>query len=345
MPKVLKRKRKNQIAVLEHNKPTEILFRENEDTVYTYSDGTVISPKCINCIPQFCRKIMKQEIECTSFKEMSHDMTLDVCPVDAISAGEKSVVIDEAKCIGCGLCVARCPVGALSIKNNKAHHNSKNVLEAKWMDNTSDGVIKQRDYIVSLSKIAKGGAIRIESNDSIKKLYDKIKRLNQEQQNILARNMLIMLGNRATLSRHGNVYLRMDGYYESNECCGVVEVETGFDMLDVSRAILDDIATLSARYNIKKDDNRPLAICLSLPNKRTDYWQVVQDINEVTDIRISTVTFGGLLVLLWNHKRVRNFSDFYIDIDDSSIRDSVETLLGRRIHISDGYLGVLENAK
>ena len=40
-----------------------------------------------------------------------------------------------------------------------------------------------------------------------------------------------------------------------------------------------------------------------------------------------------------------NGKTFYIDIDDSSIRDSVETLLGRRIHISDGYLGVLENAK
>ena len=42
-----------------------------------------------------------------------------VCPTDAMALGEDGVpVIDEALCVGCGLCVARCPVGAISLDSD-----------------------------------------------------------------------------------------------------------------------------------------------------------------------------------------------------------------------------------
>lgn len=36
------------------------------------------------------------------------------CPVEAITEGENSYVIDEDACISCGNCAANCPVGAIA---------------------------------------------------------------------------------------------------------------------------------------------------------------------------------------------------------------------------------------
>lgn len=39
-----------------------------------------------------------------------------MCPVDAISEGDSTYVIDEELCIDCGACEPGCPVGAISEK-------------------------------------------------------------------------------------------------------------------------------------------------------------------------------------------------------------------------------------
>ncbi len=38
----------------------------------------------------------------------------EVCPVDAISAGDKKYSIDADTCVDCGACVGECPVNAIS---------------------------------------------------------------------------------------------------------------------------------------------------------------------------------------------------------------------------------------
>ena len=39
------------------------------------------------------------------------------CPVEALSFGEDSkVIIDQEKCVGCGICKSRCEYGAIQIK-------------------------------------------------------------------------------------------------------------------------------------------------------------------------------------------------------------------------------------
>lgn len=344
MPKTLKTKDVFMITIPQMGAPKRIVYSENKKTVYSFANGNTAHPGCINCIPQFCRRIDMRDVNCKSFAGMSHDMNFNLCPVDAINGGVEAISINESKCIGCGLCVARCPVGAIYIKNGKAIL-SEGTIESKRRKATTDGIEAQRRYVLSLVDVRRDGEIILENNDVLKHLYEKIRRMNQEQQNILARNLMIALGNHATISRHGNVYLRMDGFYENRSCYGVMEIETGADMLDVSRALLDDIATLNARYKIPVNKNKPLAICLELPNKRTDYWQVVQDINKVTDIEISTVTFGALLILLWSRGCVRDFSGFYMDADNPSIRAEVERILGRNINVTAGYKGILEISK
>ena len=345
MPGTLKSKRKEKIALLNVDIPEYIAYSENKNTVFLYSDGSEKAASCINCDKQYCRRVDVEEIECEAFPNMSHHMNLDTCPTEAITSGENAVLIDKDRCIGCGICVARCPIGALHISEGKATHNSDATIPTITNKRSEESLARQQQYLTEIRDIKKKGAVRNESDSTIRKLQDEIEHLSQVNQNLLARNILISSGVSATVSRHGNVYLRMDGFYESDNTFGIMEIETGADMLDVSRAILDDIVTLNARYGIKKEENKPLAIVLSLPNRRTDYWQVVKDIKDITGIEISTITYVGLLLLLWNHIVIQDYSNYYIDIDNSSIREEMVRLLGRKINISEGYFGALENSK
>lgn len=184
-----------------------------------------------------------------------------------------------------------------------------------------------------------------ESDAVMKNIHKYVHFLHQDKQNIFVRNLFILLGNHVTIARKGNVYMRLDGFYQNESGYGVLEVETGSDTLDVARAILDDIAVLNSRHGISMKDNDPLAVCLYLPNKRTDYWQVVKDIKEVTGIKIRTLTIGALLLMLWNHVELQDFGSFYIDVENTSIRKELERIIGRKIQISIGTDGILESQK
>lgn len=299
---------------------------------------------CLNCMNPRCIELSSENIQCPSFDKIAYNTDMNVCPVRAIEVGENCIKIDEKSCIGCGLCAAACPVGAISIVSGKAKvYQSEAALIELPVNRSSEE--KQEVILLQFVDVARKGNIVIENDNMMKKLYKNISLMNQENQNLFVRNVMILLGTKMTISRKGNVYMRLDGYYENEVQHGVVEVETGSDMLDVSRAILDDIAVLNSRHGVSRNENLPLAICLSLPNRRTDYWQVIKDINCILGIKIQTVTIGALLVLLWNNKKIGKIEDMYIDVDDSSIRNSIEKRLGRKVSLAEGVNGVLENGK
>jgi len=295
MSQILKAKTiQENIKLLNFSSPSSINYdAENGNTIFS-SDGKKHCVGCLNCSNPVCMNLGSDDVDSPKFKNISQDMNRLVCPVNAIKLGTDSIKINPDKCIGCGLCVSRCPAGAIHLKTGKAYVIEGEKNQTITVPITAENQKKQAQQIQQLLKLKKSGSICIESDKRIEDICKKISKMSQEEQNILARNLLIVLGNKATLTRKGNVYTRMDGFIDTGKNFGVVEVETGADMLDVSRAILDDVAVVNVRYNIKKTDNHPLAIVLGLPNKRTDYWQVLKDINNVIGLRIGTITFGVL---------------------------------------------------
>lgn len=334
-----------EISIYKSGKLCSLTFNPEKETDILFQNGKRIKSGCINCINPKCMNLSDEDIQCAEFPDIAHDMSKYLCPVNAIKSGAEEIVIDEKKCIGCGLCVASCPVGAIYLKGGKAKvsHADKEELDILSVDTA--GIQKQQRFLDENDISDKVGIIQKESERIIGNICDEIKRMSQEEQNILARNLLIKLGNHATLARQGNVYMRMDGFYSNKKQSGVVEIETGADMLDVPRAILDDVAVANVRYGVDKNKDHPLVIVLSLPNKRTDYWQVLKDIRDIVEMPIRTITFGALLILLWNNKEVNDFEQFYIDVDNSSIRSAIVSLVGRTVDIGDGFYGVLENNK
>lgn len=305
---------------------------------------------CIGCVNPNCLKYSDFEIgNIERLPDFSYERSYDVCPVNAMSFDENdgTIRIDKSKCINCGLCADRCPLGAIYCDGDTkvSECDSANYV---LVESTTDNIESQKKQIEKLNELEREKKYRKENDVCLKKIYDQIQHFDGRSlvQNILIRNILISMGYNCAISRTGDVYTRMDGVYTNDNCFGVMEIEFGRDTLEASRGILDDVAVLESRFDIKKEDNTPLVICLSLPNKRQGYFQVVKDVQRVLNMRIQTITLGALLVLLWNGK-VADFStiSFYADFDDMSIRDDVEKILGRSVNVSNSYLGIFEPEK
>lgn len=334
---------RRETYICKNNLPDEINICAEKSNKNIVKNAYWIA-SCLNCMNPRCIEFNLDNLQCTSFDRFAYNTDMNVCPKRAIEVGENCIKIDENSCIGCGFCASACPIGAISIVSGKAKVNQDlHTLIELPVNNISKE--KQEKMLKGFTTVPKIGCFVLENDSMMKELYKNILLMNQEKQNLFVRNIMILLGNKMTISRKGNVYMRLDGYYENEVQHGVVEVETGSDMLDVSRAILDDIAVLNSRHAVPKNENSPLAICLSLPNKRTDYWQVIKDINCILGIKIQTVTIGALLVLMWNNQKIGKITDMYIDVDNSSIRHCIEKRLGRKVSLTEGVNGIFENGK
>lgn len=202
-----------------------------------------------------------------------------------------------------------------------------------------------------LDKIYWNHRFQKESDDIMEEIYEKISHYDGRSMvpNVLVRNLIIALNHECAISRTGDVYTRMDAVYSSKikpACNGVVEIEFGRDTLEASRGILDDIAVMHSRNNLDKKNNAALVVCLSFPNKRQGYFQVIKDINRVLGLKIQTISLGALLLLVWNGVSVNFLSrEFYADFDSLSIRGVTEFRLDRHIALREGKLGILEPEK
>ena len=306
---------------------------------------------CLGCTTPRCMLFSKDEVECDYIDGFPNDKSVDVCPVRAITWDNSTgaPIIDSRKCFNCGICVSRCPVGALYFSNR-----------GKLMVNTAkgDNVESKRpaasvqtvhvNQIEQLLKVPRGGVFLQASDQLFETIYEKLLRLRSNYHNFVGRNLLIALGCKCSMRRIGDVYTRMDAIYSSPAgSFGAVEIEFGRDTLDASRGILDDIAVLNTRYGVHKHENKALVICLQLPNARQGYWQVVRDVKNVERIKIGTITVGALMFLLWNGCMFEPENDrYYIDYDNMDLRRilCVQTDCDD-IPVSDKELGIMEPMK
>lgn len=313
-----------------------------------FSNGNTCSLGCIGCTNPKCMRFDSHEIMCQQVENFSNDQSLTVCPVDALSWNLETdtPIVNTNKCINCGVCIKRCPVGAIYfdgvVKVNQNHSEYERRHKA---DNTTAN--KQTQQIESLNNVKKAGIMIMESDALFESIYKKLMNIRSIYHNAIVRNLLISLGCKSAMRRVGDVYTRMDAIYSSaDDCFGAVEVEFGRDTLDASRGILDDIAVLYTRYGIEKNMNTPLVVCLQLPNARQGYWQVVKDIKTVEAININTITVGALMLLNWNGcLLIPDDVTYYLDYDNMDLRPIIEWQLDRKICISDKLMGIIEPMK
>jgi len=154
----------------------------------------------------------------------------------------------------------------------------------------------------------------------------------------LARNLLLAAGAGAAMRRKGDNSVRMDiALGPPWPAFGCAEAEFGDTaVLDAPRDLMDDIAVSVGRFGKNIETLVALVITDLLPNRRSEYWRIVQDIRAVLELRIGTVTVFALFLLVWQGKRLVDLPTdlFHVDVETENYRIAVlEPLLGRELKI------------
>lgn len=331
--------------------PERIEWNAGQSTVF-FSDGGQANGSCIHCPNMPCIEYAPTELLVEGFNDFPADLDQRVCPTAAITwnieDSAPSVNLDE--CISCGLCVARCPVGAIQF--NPGVGAIVNDTENAYFQLSHDRVTQEivDSIIARLANIPINGSFALENDELIEDVHNrilaKLKTAPKLPQH-LTRNLLIALGNSAAMRRQGDVNIRMEIVSSNTDSKGTAEVEFGAGVLDAPRNILDNVAVLHSRYNVPKEEISAFIVSLALPNQRTEYWQVIKDINSVLEIKIGSITVTALMLLLWARQSLLASQDamFYADSENRSIRASLEASLNRALNISLGHYGVAESSK
>lgn len=295
-------------------KVTDVHCAHGMRTVITLADGRVGVGTCLGCGYSPCME--KDDSELTLFGALDAfpgDPSHDVCPTRAIRwDGENStafVLADD--CIGCGLCISRCPYGAISLGDG---------LTARVEVTDPDGLVVKGPAEGEHPEVNRSGQIASLDAPAAANLPAAVGSLDDSRTTLWIRNLLNGVGLNARTRRRGDTNMRIDAVgFSRSERPFVAEIETGTGVLESPRALLEDVAVLHSRYGYSVDGIDPVSIILSFPNVRSEYYQVVRDIEKVLNLRCRTITIGALVALLWRCGRIDGFDDDAFTVGEETI--------------------------
>ena len=335
--------------------PSQIEYPRNSPVIVRLAGGEEYGSTCVGCPDTPCFSLTRDKFTVAMIDGFSSAVHGEVCATEAIVISSETGVpeIDSDHCSFCGICVDRCPVGAIYIDEDRGAIVSTG--DSELFENVAGGDARQ--YEETLEKFK--NAIRVgpyvnESDSFIQKVGERVAELcielDGDVSGVLVRNLLISIGFSAATRRKGNTHLRMDLLFEKgSEIQGLAEIEfSDSQTLDMSRDILDSVAVASSRYGVDKTDLFLAGIFLTFPNRRTDYWEILRDINTVLRLKVGTISLMSLMLLVWNRSELdrQTLECFYTDPSAESYLDEVLVkLIGRELNLSASSSSFLEVIK
>lgn len=283
---------------------------------------------CINCENKLCLEYTVEELNTPDFNAFPHNTSKRVCPTHAIEfdSFNQKVNIVSGRCIACGLCLHRCPTAAIQLDFTKKECfiNHESDIKQACSDAEQTECIETLaaiDHKVRYTKIPQklAGSYQKWVLDASKKIPDVSE--------IIVRNTLLNMGIPCNTNAAGNNHMRTEFFGQKDGMIIIGESNSSEkDTLSVSRRILDDEAVMIGRYKKMPEQIYPISVLNGLPNKRTDYYEVIHDINNILGIKINTITYHILFVLnLFRIKlRINDFEDFRIDITNMDLLPAVQ---------------------
>ncbi len=264
---------------------------------------------CIQCADAPCTRFTAAEIAVDVGVDLSCATDTAVCPVDAITIGPTAApVINADSCIACGLCIARCPVGALSLSD--ADRPEVRILDESSrvpFAGTLASFQAARSYVAdAIARVhAEQDHLLAAAEGATAHLSDTSPRSGARPDarraiGRLVRNTFLALGLPARLSISGNnsdpcefVALLPGGLHL------VGEIESGRDGLDATRRAIAARAVLEARWGLTPNSLRPVVVIARVPNLRTDVYRLLDDVHAVLGLDVALVPVASLVAAIY----------------------------------------------
>ena len=316
-----------------------------QPVIIEFEDASTGLGTCLGCRDAPCMMLAAEGLALPeALGEFPGDPVREVCPTGAITwndSGEVAVVNDDT-CIGCGLCVARCPYGAISLTSEGVA-----VVESGDPDGLTVATPDASSAIghVRPTSVGRIGPVPF---PALQRMPEAIASLNSQVSNRFVRNLLLECGIKCRTRRQGDTNVRMDGVLATTDGrLGVLEIELGNEVLESPRALLEDVAVLHGRYGVEVGSIDPVSVIVGLPNVRSEYYQVVSDIEKVLNLRCRTVTVGAMLAVLWNFERIDGFTGdlFLTSPDITDLLSPIRHHLSDSISVWPPYEGAYRPAK
>lgn len=241
---------------------------------------------CLRCPDEPCVRF--------SADESGGGTTIPVCPTDAIHGARSAEgpSISEA-CIACGLCVIRCPVGALHLTDEGVRVVAPD--ESHTEPATSDAEFAQGRF--------DAGAIvewtEDEWEESIRSLSEAAAARGQNAFYPLVAHLFTAAGHPAWRPARGDTSNRIDLILANDEDSLPVEIKSGgetpiINVKSVQQA-LENRVVLDQRTFFPADPaSATLVVGVAYPPTRSDVTELVADIAAAFDVNIGLVSLDAL---------------------------------------------------
>lgn len=329
--KLLKRKVvSNSIDIIENRKINSL--NRSIYSNYLEVDNKIEASSCINCKEKYCYNFTIEEVDVKILDSLPYNNDLRVCPTNAIVVDEFSNINITDSCISCGLCVQRCPIGGIYLNNKDNYKATKyeineNVFEKTEKASGSSAIIREKIGIQLFTELM------IEERH-LDVFYSKIKNANtiiRDFELIITRNILIMLGVYNKVNAKGNNDSRFDliGMLGCKYLLAEIDFKNN-DNLSLIRKTLENISILENKYKLSKTDKIiPVIIINDLPSKRSDIYELFEDIYKITNIKIFTLPLHFLLICLLLNKQIqsKDIERFYINRSNNDFKEPIINII------------------
>lgn len=326
-------------------KPVEVTYSNIKENVIKFSNGVNENGVCINCRDKPCFNYSAEEINTDILEGFPFNNDPRVCPSNAIILSEtRGIDIKDEDCIGCGICVMRCPFGGITLKTEervpRVNNHPGNIFEITT-DINDERRLNTYKLFSGINRKISIDKFKLDFSKNFRHYFFKMTNQVNDLELILIRNLMLGIGILNKVAAKGNVDTRIDflGVFGENKIPGESGMN-GTDILGLPRRILEDFAVLHSRYSIPREQIIPIIFLFEFPRKRSDYYEVITDIKNITGIEIKTLPVHFLLLSnLLNVKLTITELNafFFIDKYNQNFGDYAKQLISDIENIDDSY--------